>query len=614
MFQSFDDIGGPANGAERLRLLRAELARLELTGFLLPRADQYQNEYVPPDAEQLLWLTGFSGSWGIAAVLTDKAALFVDGRYTLQAQSQVDGAAYEIVKVSDKPLSEWLKANLQPGDRLGYDPRLHTVGEVKGLLKCVERAGAALVPVEPNPMASLWTDRPAQPPRAIELQPIAFAGVEAVAKVAAIQETLVRDKQDAVVIAALDSIAWLFNIRGSDLPHTPFVLSHAIIPAEGKARLFIDGRKLRMEIPAALAQVADIAEPSALPDALHELGRRGAKVRIDPAGVSQWFANHLAEAGALLTEEQDPCVLPKARKNAAEIAGSRAAHRRDGAAICRFFAWLDTAAPGGRLTEIDVVEKLEEFRRAAPELREISFDTIAGAGPNGAIVHYRPSRSTNRRVEPGSLLLIDSGGQYADGTTDITRTVAIGAPTAEMRRHFTLVLKGHIAIATARFPKGTRGNHLDALARLALWREGLDYDHGTGHGVGSFLSVHEGPQSLSKRDTAELEPGMILSNEPGYYRTGEYGVRIENLILVTEPEAMRGGERPMMGFETLTLAPIDRRLIDSALLTPEERAWIDEYHARVSRELGPALDEETRAWFGDATAAQIKRSRNVSTL
>ena len=602
MFQSFDDIGGPTHGAERLRLLRAELARRDLTGFILPRADEYQNEYVPPDAEQLLWLTGFSGSWGMAAVLIDKAALFVDGRYTLQAQSQVDGAAYQIVKVSDPPLGEWLKAHLAPGDRLGYDPRLHTVAEVKGLQKCVEAAGAALLPVEPNPLAALWADRPAQPPRAITLQPLAFAGVEAAAKIAAIQEKLVRDKQDAVVLAALDSIAWLFNIRGSDLPHTPFVLSHAIVPAEGKPQLFIDGRKLQMDAPATLTAVADVAEPAALPEHLRELGRRGAKVRIDPANVSQWFANRLTEAGAILTEEQDPCVLPKARKNSAEIAGSRAAHRRDGIAICRFLAWLDAAAPGGKLTEIDAVEKLEAFRRAAPELREISFDTIAGAGPNGAIVHYRPSRSTNRRIEPGSLLLIDSGGQYADGTTDITRTVAIGAPTPDMRRHFTLVLKGHIAIATVRFPKGTRGNHLDALARLALWREGLDYDHGTGHGVGSFLSVHEGPQGLSKRETAELEPGMILSNEPGFYRTGEYGIRIENLILVTDPAVIAGGDRAMMGFEALTLAPIDKRLIDTALLTPDERAWLDAYHARVYAELAPGLDGDTRAWLQAAAA------------
>ncbi len=602
MFQSFDDIGGPADGAERLRLLRQELTRLGLTGFILPRADQYQNEYVPPDAEQLLWLTGFSGSWGVAAIVMHKAALFVDGRYTLQAQSQVDAAAYEIVKISDQPLCDWLQQNLKPGDRLGFDPHLHTVADVKGLLKCSEAAGAALVPVDPNPLAALWTDRPVQPPRAIELQPIALAGVEAQTKIAEIQKKLVRYKQDAAVISALDSIAWLFNIRGSDLPHTPFVLSHAIVPAQGKAQLFIDGRKLQAETPGALAGIADVAEPAAMRDALDALGRRGAKVRIDPASVSQWFANRLTGAGAVLVEDRDPCVLPKARKNAAEIAGSRAAHRRDGIAMCRFLAWLDMKAPAVGLTEIDAVEKLEEFRRAAPELREISFDTIAGAGPNGAIVHYRPSLSTNRRVEPGSLLLIDSGGQYQDGTTDITRTVAIGAPSAGMRRRFTLVLKGHIAIATARFPKGTRGNHLDVLARLALWREGLDYDHGTGHGVGSFLSVHEGPQSISKRETAELEPGMIMSNEPGYYREGEYGIRIENLVLVTEPEAIAGGERPMMGFETLSLAPIDRQLIDASLLTPAERVWVDAYHARVMGELGPALDADTRAWLKQATA------------
>jgi Xaa-Pro aminopeptidase len=385
------------------------------------------------------------------------------------------------------------------------------------------------------------------------------------------------------------------------------VLSHAIVPAEGKAQLFIDGRKLQMDAPAALSAVAEIAEPSALPDALRELGRRGAKVRIDPASVSQWFANRLTEAGAVLSEEPDPCTLPKARKNSAEIAGSRAAHRRDSVAMCRFLAWLDTTAPDGKLTEIDTAKKLEAFRRAAPELREISFDTIAGAGPNGAIVHYRPSRSTNRAIEPGSLLLIDSGGQYADGTTDITRTVPIGTPTAAMRLHFTLVLKGHIAIATVRFPKGTRGNHLDALARLALWREGLDYDHGTGHGVGSFLSVHEGPQGISRRETAELEPGMILSNEPGYYRPGEYGIRIENLILVTKPEATAAGERPMMAFETLTLAPIDKRLIDPALLTPDERAWLDGYHARLVGELGPALDEDSRAWLKAASAPLADR-------
>ena len=496
MFQTFDEIGGPGHGAERLRLLRRELDRIGVSGFLLPRADEFQNEYVAPDAEQLLWLTGFSGSWGIAAVLRDKAALFIDGRYTLQAAAQVDPAAYEIVNVADTALSAWLKEQLKPGDRLGYDPRLHTVGQVDELKTSVEPAGAELVPVEPNPLAALWIDRPVQPPRPVEIQPIAFAGMEARDKVTAIQEHLAKTKHDAVIITALDSIAWLFNIRGRDLPHTPFVQSYAIVPREGRAKLFLDGRKLEAEVRQILSGVAEIAEPDALTEALRGLGRSEANVEIDPARVSQWFVNQLRDGGARIVKDRDPCVLPKAKKNAAELAGSRAAHLRDGAAMCRFLAWLDNNAPDGRLDEIAAVVKLEEFRRASPELREISFDTIAGAGPNGAIVHYRPSYATNRKIEPGNLFLIDSGAQYQDGTTDVTRTVAIGEPSADMRRHFTLVLKGHIAIATVRFPKGTRGTHLDVLARLALWRAGLDYDHGTGHGVGSFLSVHEGPQSI----------------------------------------------------------------------------------------------------------------------
>ena len=601
MFQTFDEIGGPGHGAERLRLLRRELDRIGVSGFLLPRADEFQNEYVAPDAEQLLWLTGFSGSWGIAAVLRDKAALFIDGRYTLQAAAQVDPAAYEIVNVADTALSAWLKEQLKPGDRLGYDPRLHTVGQVDELKTSVEPAGAELVPVEPNPLAALWIDRPVQPPRPVEIQPIAFAGMEARDKVTAIQEHLAKTKHDAVIITALDSIAWLFNIRGRDLPHTPFVQSYAIVPREGRAKLFLDGRKLEAEVRQILSGVAEIAEPDALTEALRGLGRSEANVEIDPARVSQWFVNQLRDGGARIVKDRDPCVLPKAKKNAAELAGSRAAHLRDGAAMCRFLAWLDNNAPDGRLDEITAVVKLEEFRRASPELREISFDTIAGAGPNGAIVHYRPSYATNRKIEPGNLFLINSGAQYQDGTTDVTRTVAIGEPSADMRRHFTLVLKGHIAIATVRFPTGTRGTHLDALARLALWRAGLDYDHGTGHGVGSFLSVHEGPQSIAKRESVELEPGMILSNEPGYYRPGQYGIRIENLVFVTKPEDIPGGDRPMMRFETLTLAPIDRRLIEPTLLTPEEAAWVDAYHGQVFARLSEAVDDETRRWLSVAT-------------
>jgi Xaa-Pro aminopeptidase len=374
------------------------------------------------------------------------------------------------------------------------------------------------------------------------------------------------------------------------------------VPAEGKAQLFLDRRKLSPELHDTLSQVAEIAEPADLSEQLTALGERKARVQLDPAHASQWYWNQLTAAGAVIVKDTDPCLLPKARKNEAEIAGSRAAHLRDGAAICRFLAWLDANAPAGGLDEIAVAAKLEEFRREGNALRDISFDTIAGAGPNGAIVHYRPTRATNRRIEPNSLLLVDSGGQYQDGTTDITRTVAIGEPSDDMRRHFTLVLKGHIAIATLRFPKGTRGSHLDAMARRPLWDAGLDYDHGTGHGVGSFLSVHEGPQSLARRESAELEPGMILSNEPGYYRTGHYGIRIENLMLVTQPADIPGGDRPMMRFETLTVAPIDRRLIDPAFLTQDEIDWIDGYHREVIAKLGGALDGEAREWLERATA------------
>jgi Xaa-Pro aminopeptidase len=603
MFQNFDDIGGPAHGAERLQRLRQTLAAEELNGFLLPRSDEFQNEYVAPDAEQLLWLTGFSGSWGTAAVLMDKAALFIDGRYTLQAAAQVDGSAYEIVNIADCSIANSLKQNLKSGDRLGYDPRLHTVAQIDELKACVEGVGAHFVPMPSNPLASLWTDRPTSAPKQVTLQPIAFAGVESRDKIAAIQEHLREKARDAVVIAPLDSIAWLFNIRGRDLPHTPFVQSYAVVPAEGRAQLFIDGRKLDTETRQVLSGGADIAELSEVRESLEALGGRKAKVEIDPARVSQWTANTLAASGATLMRERDPCVLPKASKNAAEIAGARAAHLRDGLAVSRFLAWIDANAAGGSLDEIGAATKLEEFRSASTELREISFDTIAGAGPNGAIVHYRPSRSTDRKIETGTLFLIDSGGQYQDGTTDITRTVAIGEPAPDMRRHYTLVLKGHIAIATARFPKGTRGIHLDALARRALWQCGLDYDHGTGHGVGSFLSVHEGPQGIARRDSAELEPGMILSNEPGFYREGQYGIRIENLVLVTEPEPIPGGDRPMMGFETLTLAPFDRRLIDPALLTTEEADWVDAYHRTVFDKLAETADAETRRWLEAATAA-----------
>jgi Xaa-Pro aminopeptidase len=599
MLQNFDDIGGPQHSAERLVQLREELKRRELTGFLVPRADEYQNEYVPASAERLLWLTGFSGSWGFAAVLPGVAALFVDGRYTLQAREQVDQEAFTTLVATETTSQQWLADNLTSADRLGYDPWLHTVDSVKHLAKIATKAGAALVPVEENPLDALWTapDRPLAPLAPIEPHPEELAGQPASAKLADIQAMLCSKKMDAAIITALDSIAWLFNIRGGDIPHTPFVLARAIVPVEGEAQLFVDGRKVGQDARAHLGGIATLYEPKALVEAITALGRAKARVQLDPKCTPQWFATRLTAEGAEIVEREDPCILPKARKNAAEIEGARAAHIRDGMAMCRFLAWLDAHAEDGDLDEISAAEHLEAYRREAPLLREISFDSISASGPNGAIVHYRVTRATNRKIEPGSLYLIDSGGQYLDGTTDITRTVAIGTPTAEMRRHYTLVLKGHIAIAMARFPGGTRGCDLDTLARAALWQAGLDYDHSTGHGVGSYLSVHEGPQAISKRSQVALEPGMILSNEPGYYREGAYGIRIENLVLVTEPKPIAGGTRPMMGFETLTLTPYDARLIDLSLLTLAERAWVNAYHARVAATLSPLLDAKTRNWL-----------------
>jgi Xaa-Pro aminopeptidase len=602
MYQDFKDIGGSAHSAERLELLRAILKRLSLTGFLLPRSDEFQNEFVAPDAEQLLWLTGFSGSWGEAVILEDRAGLVIDGRYELQARKQIDTGAYDLININKTSLAEWLSENLKADGRLGYDPRLHTVSQVEALQRTLAKIGAELVPLETNPITELWTIRPVPQMDPVSLHPIEFAGVAAQQKIADIQHKLTKNGRDAVVIGPLDSIAWLFNIRGNDLPHTPFIIAYAIVPAKGKARLFIDGRKVTPELREALAEFAEIAEPSALPGYLAELGRQKAVVQLDPASVSQWYWNQLTNAGAAIRKEGDPCTLAKACKNAAEIAGARAAHLRDGAAMSRFLSWFAKAVPEEAPDEIAVARKLEDFRRESNLLRDLSFDTIAAAGPNGAIVHYRPTVSSNRRIEPGTLFLIDSGGQYSDGTTDLTRTLAIGAPTAAMRRHYTLVLKGHIALATARFPEKTRGTHIDAFARRALWEAGLDFDHGTGHGVGSFLSVHEGPQSISRRDSAPIEPGMIVSNEPGFYREGEYGIRIENLLLVTPLEEIPGGDRPMMGFETLTLAPYDRSLIDVSLLRADEIAWIDAYHQRVFSELSGLVDEKTREWLKSAAA------------
>ncbi len=613
MFQDFEEKGGPEHVRERLEALRAYLTADRLDGFLLPSGDEFRNEYVPDHARRLLWLTGFSGSWGVAVLYGEDAALFVDGRYTLQARSETDREVFAIVKYPDSKPEAWLAERARPGAAIGYDPRLQSVQEVRALHKALAGSGAQLKPLAVNPVDALWRDRP--PPRlgTIELHPLAHAGVSANEKLANLRATLRSDGQDAVILSAPDSVSWLFNIRGSDVAHTPVVLAFALVPAQGEATLFIDREdRAEQEVRAALKGVARFEAMAGLEAGIAALS--GSRVRLDPERCPAWFEERLKAAGAQIVEAPDPCLLPRACKNGVEIEGARAAHRRDGAAVCRFLAWLDAHAPRGRLDEISAVEALERFRRETNLLRDISFDTISAAGPNGAIVHYRVTRRTNRKLARGELFLIDSGGQYPDGTTDITRTVAIGAVSPEMKRHFTLVLKAHIALALTRFPPGTRGVELDAIARRALWQAGLDFDHGTGHGVGSYLSVHEGPQSISRRGMAALEAGMIVSNEPGHYREGEYGIRIENLMLVSAAEPIEGGERAMHSFETLTLAPIDRRLIEASLLSDEELGWLNAYHRRVEQEIGPQLDGGERAWLAKATAPVGRpRRRAVSS-
>ncbi|MFO1186314.1 MAG: aminopeptidase P family protein [Alphaproteobacteria bacterium] len=601
MFQTFDEKTTPAQGATHLPLLRAELARQGFDGFLVPHEDEFQNEYLPAGNERLAWLTGFTGSAGAAAVLAEKAAIFVDGRYTLQARAQVDTALFEPQDFRAGSVAQWLAASARPGARVGYDPWLHSIDAADGLREALQRAGLELVPVRENPIDRVWAARPAMPQAPAHPHAASLAGEAAEEKRTRLAAKLKEAGADAAVITSPSSIAWLLNIRGGDVAHTPLPLSRAILGANGAVELFMDAVKVTPDLPAHLGNRVVIRPPAEFLSAL--AGLAGKSVVCDPAVAPAAVFETLGAAKARIKRGQDPCVLPRAVKNAAEIAGTRAAHARDGAALTRFLHWIAVEAPKGGLTEIGAAEKLEAFRRQSDALKDTSFDTISGAGPNAALPHYRVTKKTNRPIGPG-IYLVDSGAQYPDGTTDVTRTIAIGTPTAEMKRANTLVLKGHIAIATARFPEGTCGVHLDALARLALWRAGLDYDHGTGHGVGSYLGVHEGPQNISKalRD-APLKPGMIVSNEPGYYKTGAYGIRIENLVLVMPAEEIPGGDRPMMGFETLTLAPIDTALVDAALLSPEERAWLNAYHARVAAAIGPELDGEAKAWLTLATRA-----------
>ncbi|MFG1345248.1 aminopeptidase P family protein [Xanthobacter autotrophicus DSM 431] len=600
IFQTFDDLADGAAGPGRLAALRAELARHGCDAYVVPRADAHQNEYVPPCEERLAFLTGFTGSAGTLVVLPTQAALFVDGRYTLQAPAQVDTGAFTVVPLSQLRPDKWIEAHLPRGARLGYDPWRTTLDGREKLAQAVATAGGILAPLEADPVAAIWPDRPPPPKAPIRLLDLAVAGEDTAAKLRQVQEKLTADKLDGALVSDPHGAAWLFNMRGADVAHTPLPLAWCIVPAEGVPDLFVEHTKLSHEVRAALAGHARLHGVSDL-DRMLGAFAKGRKVRLDQATAPVRLAGVIEAAGGTVDKGADPIALLKAHKNPAEIAGMRAAHVRDGVALARFLAWFDREAPSGRLTEIDAVEALETFRRGTGQLTDVSFPTIAGAGENGAIVHYRVTRSTNRTIHPGELFLLDSGAQYPDGTTDITRTLAVGRPSEEMRRHYTLVLKGHLALTRAVFPQGINGAQLDPLARQHLWAAGLDFDHGTGHGVGAGLSVHEGPARISQLGHVALGEGMILSNEPGFYRTGAYGIRIENLILVERRE-VEGAEKPCLGFATLTLVPYDRRLIDLSLLDGAERAQVDAYHATVAAALAGDLDAAERNWLLAATA------------
>jgi len=590
--------------ADRLAALRDELARRRLDGFVVPLTDEHMSEYVGAYAQRLAWLTGFEGSAGTAVVLPQEAAIFTDGRYTLQVREQVSADQWSYQSVPETSVSAWLKDHAPKGGRIGYDPWLHTKGWVDAATKALAARGAELVAVETNPIDSVWPDQPLPSDARLVVQPDALTGQSAAAKRADVAEWLDAQGADAVVLSALDSIAWAFNVRGTDVSRTPVALAYALINSDATADLFVDPEKVDEAVAQHLGNSVRIRSRDAFAGALD--GLSGKTVSVDPDRAVAAIFERLKGAGATVTEARDPTILPKAIKNEVEIAGTTVAHVRDGAAVTRFLHWIDTVAAKGGQDELTAAAQLESFRAETGALKDLSFDTISGAGPNGAVVHYRVSEKTVLPIEQNSLYLVDSGGQYADGTTDITRTIAIGEPTPEMKDRFTRVLKGHIALARAIFPQGTRGTQLDTLARQYLWEVGLDYAHGTGHGVGSYLSVHEGPQRIATPNgqpggDEPLRAGMILSNEPGYYKTGAYGIRIENLVLVQD-RAVEGAEKKLLGFHTITLAPIDRRLVDVAMLSPAEREWLDAYHARVLREIGPLVPAEVKGWLEQATA------------
>jgi len=599
MFQTFETTARPGQGPARLASLRGVLAEAGIDGFIVPRADAHQGEYVAPHDERLQWLTGFTGSAGFCIVLPQVAGVFIDGRYRTQVKGQVDLAHFTPVPWPDVKPGPWLRQMLPDGGRVGFDPWLHTAKEIAEIGAALEGSGIALMP-ERNLIDLVWHDQPAPPAGPVEVHPDGLAGETSTAKRARLAAGLAAASQQAAVITLPDSIAWLLNIRGSDVARNPVVHAFAILHANGHLTLFIAPEKLSDAVRAHLGPDVTLRPVSALAPALRSLH---GPVRVDRATAPLQVSRELEEAQVAVVWGEDPCLLPKARKNATEIAGTAEAHLRDGAAMVEFLAWLDAETPMGGLTEIGVVTALEGFRRATNALREISFETICGSGPNGAIMHYRVTKDSDRALRDGEIVVIDSGGQYVDGTTDITRTIAIGAVAPEARACFTRVLQGMIAISRLRWPVGLAGRDLDALARYPLWLAGQDFNHGTGHGVGVYLSVHEGPQRLSRLSEVPLEPGMILSNEPGYYREGAFGIRIENLVVVQDAPALPGGdaERRMLDFRTLTFVPIDRRLIDAEVLSAGERDWLNAYHAEVRAKIGPRVSDGAREWLLSAT-------------
>ena len=591
----------------RLSALREQLKADRLDGFVVPICDEHMSEYVGEYAQRLGWLTGFGGSAGSAVVLSEEAAIFTDGRYTLQVREQVDGAYWQYVGVPETSISEWLKAHTDKGGRIGHDPWVHTKGWVESATKALAAKGAELVAVSRNPIDEVWDDQPAKSDARLVVHEDQYAGQNSADKRGQIAEWLAANNLDSTVVAALDSVAWLLNVRGADVSRTPVALSFVLAHADGTADLFVAPEKIDDAVRAHLGNAVRIREPHEFVPQLRAMA--GKRIAVDPdRSVAAIFAA-LKDAGAMVVETRDPTILPKATKNVVEQAGHRAAQARDGAALSRFLHHMSETAHQGGLNELSAAARLQAFREDTGMLKDLSFDTISATGPNGAHCHYKVDEASNRNIEPNSIYLVDSGGQYLDGTTDVTRTIWVGPgePTAEMKDRFTRVLKGHIAIALAVFPEGTRGAQLDSLARAPLWQAGLDYAHGTGHGVGSFLAVHEGPQRIAKFTGSQagtdepLLPGMIISNEPGYYKAGEYGIRIENLVLVEE-RAIAGAEGRYFGFENLTWAPIDKTLVDTSLLNRDELRWWDAYHARVLEIVGPQLEGEALAWVTEACA------------